>query len=117
MLPDPLGTLTRMTEIPHPSNVIDHDKQRSHYYREIAQQLARIGDILEGAAAPSTVPHRANMVDREQLQTYNLRQVAVQLARAADAMERDAKPGSERGAPPKAPARKPRPTAPKPPGK
>lgn len=76
-----------MTEIPHPSNVTDHDKQRSHYYRQIAEQLARIGDVLEGAAAPSKVPHRANMVDGDQLQTYNLRQIAVQLARTADALE------------------------------
>jgi hypothetical protein len=76
-----------MTEISHPSNVTDHDKQRSHYYRQIAEQLARIGDLLEGVSAPSQVPQRANMVDRDQLQTYNLRQVAVQLARTADALE------------------------------
>ncbi|MEA2681774.1 MAG: hypothetical protein QOK05_102 [Chloroflexota bacterium] len=76
-----------MTEIPHPSNVTDHDKQRSHYYRQIAEQLARIGDVLEGTRIPSKVPHRANMIDRDQLQTYNLRQVAVQLARTADALE------------------------------
>jgi hypothetical protein len=79
-----------MTEIPHPSNVTDHDKQRTHYYRQIAEQLARIGDVLEGASAPSKVPHRANMVDLDQLQTYNLRQIAVQLARTADAIEAEA---------------------------
>jgi hypothetical protein len=79
-----------MTEIPHPSNVTDHDTQRIHYYRQIAEQLARIGDVLEGSSAPSKVPHRANMVDRDQLQTYNLRQVAVQLARTADALEAEA---------------------------
>lgn len=76
-----------MTEIPHPSNVTDHEVQRIHYYRQIAEQLARIGDVLEGNSARSKVPHRANLVDRDQLQTYNLRQIAVQLARAADALE------------------------------
>lgn len=89
-----------MTEIPHPSNVTDHDKQRSHYYRQIAEQLARIGDVFEGAAAPSKVPQRDNMVDRDQLLTYNLRQIAVQLARTADALE------AESVARIKAPARK-----------
>ena len=80
-----------MTEIPHPSNVTDHDVQRIHYYRHIAEQLARIGDVIEGGA-PSKVPHEANLVDRDQLQTYTLRQIAVQLARTADALEAEAAP-------------------------
>ena len=91
-----------MTEIPHPSNVTDHDVQRIHYYRQIAEQLARIGDVFEGSAR-SKVPQGANMVDRDQLQTYTLRQIAVQLARTADALEADAAPHA------RTPARKRRP--------
>ena len=76
-----------MTQIPHPSNVTDQDQQRTHYFRQIAEQLARIGDVLEGNAAATKIPLAANMTDRQQLQTYNLRQVAIQLARTADFME------------------------------
>ena len=88
-----------MTEIPHPSNVTDQDQQRNHYFRQIAEQLARIGDALEPAASPSMVPPAANMTDRAQLQTYNLRQVAIQLARIADRLE-------SRAEAPKKPARR-----------
>ena len=76
-----------MTEIPHPSNVTDQDQQRNHYFRQIAEQLARIADCLEEAPAPSPVPPSVNMTDRAQLQTYNLRQVAIQLARIADVLD------------------------------
>ena len=76
-----------MTQIPHPSNVTDQDQQRTHYFRQIAEQLARIGDALEGTGAGTRIPHAANMTDRQQLQTYNLRQVAIQLARTADFLE------------------------------
>jgi hypothetical protein len=87
-----------MTEIPHPSNVTDHDVQRIHYYRQIAEQLARIGDVVEGSAR-SKVPQGANMVDRDQLQTYTLRQIAVQLARTADALEAEAAPSARSPSP------------------
>jgi len=76
-----------VTEIPHPSNVTDQDQQRNHYFRQIAEQLARIADAMEPSASPSTVPPAVNMTDRAQLQTYNLRQVAIQLARIADRLE------------------------------
>jgi uncharacterized protein Yka (UPF0111/DUF47 family) len=65
-----------VTEIPHPSNVTDHDQQRNHYFREIAEQLARIADSLEKASSPTPVPP-----------AVNLRQVAIQLARIADRLE------------------------------
>ncbi|MGI8608134.1 MAG: hypothetical protein ACR2MY_02720 [Candidatus Dormibacteria bacterium] len=79
-----------MTEIPHPSNMTDQEQQRTHYFRQIAEQLARIGDALEKRSAPTDIALSANMTDRAQLQTFNLRQVAIQLARTADALETSA---------------------------
>jgi hypothetical protein len=76
-----------MTQIPHPSNMTDQDQQRTHYFRQIAEQLARIADALEKSASPTSIPPGANMTDRSQLQTFNLRQVAIQLSRTADVLE------------------------------
>ena len=90
-----------MTQIPHPSNMTDQDQQRTHYFRQIAEQLARIGDVLERSAGPTKIPQAANMTDRQQLQTYNLRQVAIQLARTADFLE------ARGGAQPEGPSNKP----------
>ncbi len=76
-----------MTQIPHPSNMTDQEQQRTHYFRQIAEQLGRIGDALERSPSTTRVPQATNMTDRQQLQTYNLRQVAIQLARTADFLE------------------------------
>ena len=89
-----------MTQIPHPSNMTDQEQQRTHYFRQIAEQLARIGDALEGSTAGTRIPQAANMTDRQQLQTYNLRQVAIQLARTADFLEsREPAPATPKKAP------------------
>lgn len=94
-----------MTQIPHPSNMTDQEQQRTHYFRQIAEQLARIGDALEHTSTPTKLAQGANMTDRQQLQTFNLRQVAIQLARTADVLaaaatvpEPEKKAGSSRKA-------------------
>lgn len=76
-----------MTQIPHPSNMTDQEQQRTHYFRQIAEQLARIGDALERTSTPTKLAEGGNMTDRQRLQTFNLRQVAIQLARTADVLE------------------------------
>ena len=94
-----------MTQIPHPSNMTDPDQQQAHYLRHIAEQLARIGDVLEKSKQPTSVPRAHNLSERDKVRVYNLRQVTVQLARVADALTggqdgtASAPPAARRGKP------------------